>query len=159
MTQSINKYKAVFISLISGVLFKLIFNVPIMELTHNLGIQGFYGSITTTLLGLGITIIINLIMLKKYVKVSYKTTINELSKMIISLVVMFIALLIMMFIIPLYNPSRIISILIVILYAGIGALIYFGLTYKLKVVNNIFGKNFINNILAKLKIRQNNTNQ
>jgi len=159
MTQSINRYKAMFVSLLCGVLFKLIFNVPLMELTHSLGIQGFYGSITATLLGLGITIVMNLIMLKKYVKVSYKNTINQLSKMIISLVTMFVVLLIMNFIIPLYNPSRIVSIFIVIIYALVGASIYFGLTYKLKVVDNIFGKNFINNILVKFKIRQNSINK
>ena len=157
MTQSINRYKAVFISLISGVLFKLIFNVPLMQLTHNIGLQGFYGSITATLLGLGMTILINLIMLKKYVKVSYKTTVTELSKIIMSLVAMFVILLIMTFFIPLYNSSRIISILIVTLYTVVGAIIYFGLTYKLKVIENTFGKNFINNILTRFKIRQNNS--
>jgi len=159
MTQSINRYKAMFISLISGILFKLILNVPLMELSHSLGIQGFYGSITVTLLGLGITIVMNLIMLKKYVKVSYKNTINQLSKMIISLVAMFVVLLIMNLLIPQYNPSRVVSIFIVIIYALVGAIVYFGLTYKLKVVDNIFGKNFINNILTKFKIRQKSINK
>ncbi|MBE6153735.1 MAG: polysaccharide biosynthesis protein [Firmicutes bacterium] len=158
MTQSINRYKTVFISLVCGILFKLIFNIPLMILTSKLGMQGFYGSITATLLGLGITIIINLISLKKYVKVDYKSTIQELSKMIIGLVIMFLVLLIIKFIIPLYNSSRIISILIVILYAAIGSIIYITFTYKTKVIDNIFGKNFINNLLIKFKIRQKNNN-
>ena len=49
------------------------------------------------------------------------------------------------------------SILIVILYAIVGAIIYFVFTYKTKVIDNIFGKNFINKILEKFKIRQNNS--
>lgn len=155
MTQSINRYKTVFISIISGILFKLIFNIPIMILTSKLGIQGFYGATTATLLGLGITIVINLIALKKYVKVDYKSTIKEVSKMIVGLVIMFLVLFGMTFIVSLYNTSRIMSILIVILYAIVGAIIYFVFTYKTKVVSNIFGKNFFNKILSKFKIRQN----
>ncbi len=157
MTQSINRYKTVFISIFSGILFKLIFNIPLMFLTNKLGIQGFYGATTATLLGLGITIIINLIALKKYVKVDYKSTIKEVSKMIIGLVIMFLVLFGMTFIISLYNASRIISILIVILYAIVGAIIYFIFAHKTKVIDNIFGKNFINKILEKFKIRQNNS--
>ena len=157
LTQSINRYKTVFISIFSGILFKLIFNIPLMLLTNKLGMQGFYGATTATLLGLGITIIINLISLKKYVKVDYKSTVKEVSKMITGLVIMFLVLFGMTFIISLYNTSRVMSILIVILYAVIGATIYFTFTYKTKVVDNIFGKNFINKILAKFKIRQNNS--
>lgn len=156
MTQSINRYKTVFISILSGVIFKIIFNTPIMILTNNLGIQGFYGAVTTTLIGLGITILINLIALKKYIKVDYKTTVKEVSKMIIGLVIMFLVLLLMTFIIPLYSKSRLISILVVMLYALVGASIYFLYTYKTKVIDNILGKNFINKILTKFKIRQNN---
>lgn len=154
MTQAINKYKAVFISIISGALFKILFNVPLMILTEKLGMHGFYGSITATLIGLSITILINLIALKKYVKVSYKSTIKSLMHIIISLFVMFIALTIMTFIVPLNNSSRMISILIVMLYAIVGAVIYFVLTYKFKVVENIFGEKFITKILNKFKIRQ-----
>jgi len=157
MTQSINRYKTVFISIFSGIIFKLMFNVPLMLLTDKLGIHGFYGATSATLLGLGITIIINLFALKKYIKVDYKSTIQEVSKMIIGLVIMFLVLLGMKFIIPLYNTSRMISILIVILNAVIGAAIYFAFTYKTKVIDNILGKNFVNKILTKFKIRQNNS--
>ena len=154
MTQSVNKYKMVFISLLCGVLFKAIFNVPLMLLTSKLGLEGFYGSTTATLLGLGITIIINLLTLKKHIKVSYKSTIKELSKIITDLVIMFLVLFGMTFIIPINSESRMISILIVILYSGIGSMIYFYFTYKTKVIENIVGKNFISKILEKFKIRQ-----
>ncbi len=151
MTQAINKYKTVFISILCGVLFKIVFNVPLMVLTQNLGMHGFYGSITVTLIGLGITILINLIALKKYVKVDYKKTIESTSKILLSLLAMFVVLFILSFLLPTYNTSRIVSIIIVMVYALIGAIVYFALTYKFKVVDNIFGKSFKNKILSKIK--------
>ncbi len=154
MTQAVNKYKTVYIGIFSGILFKIIFNVPLMILTKNLGLHGFYGSITATLIGLGITIFINLLSLKKDIKVDYSKTIKVVARIILSLVIMFIVLTLLKFIVPLNNSSRMISILVVILYSLVGAVIYFALTYKLKVVDAILGKNFLNKILLKFKKRQ-----
>ena len=149
MTQAVNKYKTVYIGIFSGILFKIIFNVPLMILTKNLGLHGFYGSITATLIGLGITIFINLLSLKKDIKVDYSKTIKVVARIILSLVIMFIVLTLLKFIVPLNNSSRMISILVVILYSLVGAVIYFALTYKLKVVDAILGKNFLNKILLE----------
>lgn len=154
MTQAINKYKTVYISILSGVLFKIIFNVPFMMLTKYIGIDAFYGSILATILGLALTTIINLYTLKKEIKVNYKNTLKLLLKVIISLITMLLSLTLLKLFIPLDNSSRLISILIVIIYAVVGALIYFIMTNKLKVIDEIFGKNFISKILNKFKKRQ-----
>ena len=53
---------------------------------------------------------------------------------------MIIVLFIMKFIIPLSSDVRIYNLLIIVIYTIVGGLVYFGLTYKNKVVKNVFGK-------------------
>ena len=157
--QSLSKYKAVFISLFSGAIAKLILNIPLMNLTHTLGLEGFYGAITATLIGLIISITINLIVLNKTMKVNYSNTFKSLLKIILSVLVMCIVIFLLHLFIPMYSDSRVISIIIVSIYGILGGLTYFILTYKTKVINDIFGKKLLDTIKSKFIKRQKTTNQ
>lgn len=156
--QSLSKYKAVFISLFSGAIAKLILNIPLMNLTHTLGLEGFYGAITATLVGLIISITINLIVLNKTMKVNYSNTFKLLLKIILSVLVMCIIIYILHLFIPMQSSSRMMSIIIVSIYGIFGGLTYFIITYKTKVINNIFGKKLLDTIKSKFIKRQKTTN-
>lgn len=151
--QSLSKYKAVFISLFSGAILKYILNVPLMLLTQKLGFQGFYGAITSTLIGLAISILINLFVLykDKDLKVRYSQTLKTLFKVLYTLIIMCIVLILMKYIIPVTGHGRMISLLIVMIYAIVGGTIFIVISFKNNVINDIFGENFIDNIISKIK--------
>lgn len=153
MLQSVNKYKAVMISLFSGIIIKYILNVPLMLLTDKLGFYGFYGSITATLFGLTVSVFINLFVLykDKDLKVSYKETFKTLIKVGYTIIIMCIALLLMKYIIPVNNHGRIASLLIVALYGIVGATIFILISFKNNVIKDIVGEKNINNISNKIK--------
>lgn len=162
--QSLNKYKTVFISIISGIVIKYILNVPLMILTHNLGFQGFYGAITATLIGIAVSVFINLYVLHKdeELKVRYKQTLTTIIKVVYTLAIMCIVLLLMEFIIPIEGHGRMMSLLIVIIYGIVGAGIYFGISIKNHMIRDVVGDKFIDNIFDKIKKilhikRQNNS--
>ena len=157
--QSLSKYKIVLISLFSGAIAKFILNTPLMILTHKLGFHGFYGAITSTLIGLSISIVINLIALNKDkdLKVNYNPTLINLFKIAYTIIIMFIVLYIMKLFIPITGHSRIISLLLVMLYGIVGMVVYFVITYKNGVIDNVFGEKLINNIFNKLNIKRQNS--
>lgn len=146
--QSLNRYKTVYISLLSGILFKSIANIPLIMIFSKIGIPAYYGPITATILGYSISVIISLIDLKKNFKVKY----NELIKNVIicTLSILIVAVLIKIFgiLVPLKNTGRFLSIIIVSISAIIGGGIYFILTYK----NNVFQKVFGTNLLKKIPL-------
>lgn len=137
--QSLSRYKKMYLSLVLGFGFNAIMNIPFMILFNKIGLPMYYGNLVATMIGYTITIFICLFDLKKTFNISYKQTIKDLALSIIGCILMSLVILLVKNIIPMNNPSRIISILGTIVYAIIGCVIYFVFTYKLGMYNRILG--------------------
>lgn len=147
ITQSLNKFKNVFLSIIAGILVKLVLQVPLMTLYNAIGIYPFYGATSATLIGLTTSFVTNLIVINKTVNLDFKEYLKKMFKFIYPLIIMIIVLIVMKIFIPLNVTSRINAIILILIYGFVGALIYFTLTIK----NGIFKEIFGNKLLKKLK--------
>ena len=148
IAQSLNKFKNVFISIIAGILVKLVLQYPFMNLFDALGLYPFWGSTLATLTGLATSFITNLIVINKVVKLDIKEYFKKMFKFIYPLVIMIIVLILMKNFISVDVNSTLSSVLVIIIYAFFGALIYFALTIKNGVFKDIFG----DKLLRKLRI-------
>lgn len=137
--QSLSRYKKMYIGLILGFAFNAIMNIPFMILFNKLGLTMYYGNLVATMIGYLITIVICLVDLKKAIKISYKETLKYLLYTFITVTIMSIVLILFKNILPISNLSRLMSIVVSIVYAIIGGLIYFVITYKLGMFNKILG--------------------
>ena len=144
--QVIKDYKMVFISLLSGVLIKIIFNNTFILSFYQIGLPAYYGIITATILGYIISTIICMVTLYSKHNIKFKNTFNYFIEMMIGSILMIIVLFILSLIIPIYSKVRIVNLFIILLYALVGAIVYFIYVYKVKLLSNIFGRNFINKI-------------
>ena len=151
---TLKEYKILLPSVIAGLLLNAILDVPLMVLISRLGGHAFYGATLSTCLGHILTIGLTLRFIKKKYSLNYNPSIKTGIKSFFATFIMLLMLYVMSIIFPLSNPSRIISILIVIVYALVGGLIYFAITYYMGLFNNVFGKDFINNILIKVKLKK-----
>lgn len=152
--QILKDYKMVVISLASGILFKLIFNVPNLYLFNKLGIEAYYGSIFTTICGYFIGLIILLVYMNKKYKVSFKETLLRGAKIFISAFVMLGVILILQQFLPVVSNHRAINVILIGFYAMIGIAVYLLLAIKFNLIDDIFGKNTVNNILKRLKLKK-----
>lgn len=150
ITQSLNKFKNVFISIIIGILVKLILQIPFIYLFNNIGLYPFWGATFATFLGLTTSVISNLIVINKTVKLDFKSFFLKMFKFLYPLTIMVIVLLLMRNILPFNLTSRFTSIITIMLYAIVGAIIYFSITIKNGAFESIFG----NRLLRKLKIKK-----
>ena len=139
ITQSLNKFKNVFISIISGIIVKLTLQIPLINLYNKIGLRPFWGATTATLIGLTVSFVINIIVINKTVNLDLKSYFKKMFKFIYPLIIMIISLLILRNIISVNTISRFRSILVIIIYALVGAIIYFGLTIKNGIFTEIFG--------------------
>lgn len=140
--QSLSRYKKMYIGLILGFGFNAIMNIPFMILFGKIGLPMYYGNLVATMIGYGITIYICLKDLKKTFNISYKQTIKDFIVIVVICILMVLVLSLFKYVLSIYNPSRIISIVIVGIYAIIGCLIYGVITYKLGMFNRIIGFKF-----------------
>ena len=151
IVQVLKYYKEVFISLVVGVVLKLVLNVPLINLFNNLGLVPVYGSITATILGYVVGIILCLIFLRRKCGVSYMPTLKLLGKILIADIIMIIVLLLVKLVIPIYTTSRLLNVPIIAIYAIIGAVTYFFVAHKFKLIDEIFGSELVNKIMSKLR--------
>lgn len=151
--QILKDYKMVFIALISGFFTKLLLNVPLLYGFYKMGLPAYYGSIVATILGYLVCAFICLIFLNKKYKVDYEETIKCFIDVTTSVTIMAIVLLLLKVIFPFSTPSKLLNILIIIIYTLIGGIIYLGITIKNGTLYKVFGNDIINKVLNKLKKR------
>lgn len=147
IAQSLNKFKNVFLSIIFGILVKLVLQVPLMHLFNSLGLYPFWGATLATLTGLSVSVITNLVVINKTIGLDLKEYFKKMFKFIYPLIIMIIVLLIMKTFIPLNVTGRMNAIILIMIYGFVGAGIYFAITIK----NGIFKEIFGDKLFKKLK--------
>ena len=150
MAQVLNKYKIIFMSLISGLVINIVLKVPLMYLVESTGLYGFIGAVISTLIGYFISTVINLIVIKKYMDINYKSTLKTSFKILYSTLIMLIVILLLKIVIP-DSTSRLMNILICALYGVISFGVYAVITYFNKTIRDMFGDNFFKKMFGKLK--------
>lgn len=151
IVQVLKYYKEVLISLVVGVCLKLGLNVFLINLFAKLGFVPVYGSITATIIGYGVGIILCLFFLKKKCDVKYSDTLKILWKIALANLAMIVVILLFKLIIPMNVTRRLLNIPIIIVYTLLGAGTYFLISKKLNLFDEVFGKEFMDKIMSKIK--------
>lgn len=148
----INKYKIIYLNTIIGTIIKIILDIPLMIIFDKLGLFPVWGTSLATVIAYSVSFIIIFTMLKKEFDFKYKDIITTLKKMILPVLLMTLPLIIINQFIDFSNLSNFQNLIIIILYATIGASIYIYLSYKNGLLYEILGKDYINSILKKFKL-------
>ena len=149
--QVLKEYKTVFISLIAGILTKIILNIPMLYLFKKIGLPVFYGAITASIIGYLLGMFISIYVMKKKYSINFKEFLQELIHILIGIICMLIVLCLIKLFIPIVPYGRFKAILVTIVYALLGAGTYFGVTYKLGSIKNIFGVDSISKAIKKFR--------
>ena len=141
--QLFKDYKTLFISLIIGVIIKLLFNVNLIGSFYREGLPPYYGVITATIFGYLVSIVYCFIHLHFNLKINFEKLINNFFDILCGSVVMVVILLLLHLIIPFTSTSRIVNLLIIFLFMIVGGISYFVYTDKAKTIDKLFGKGFL----------------
>ncbi|MEI5908809.1 polysaccharide biosynthesis protein [Bacillus spongiae] len=133
--QGINEQKYTILSLLIGLLVKLVLNIPLIEKFQ------IYGAIIATTLGYLIAIIINLFVIKHYAKYNFKMVSRRVMLMGIFNIVMAIVVWIVYTLLQLLlNPANTLSAVVIVTICGtIGASLYFYLGFRSYLIDKLFG--------------------
>ncbi|MCM1052351.1 MAG: polysaccharide biosynthesis protein [Ruminococcus sp.] len=152
--QSVNKFKMVYIAAITGIALNIILDVPCMLLLNMFNVPAYYGVTLATVIGLSTTVIIAMFFLRKEYDFKYQEIFRVMKKSIIPLVIMIMGVLILKNILNVNYGSRLSCIIYVAIISIVGAVIYFFIAYKLKLIDEVLGKEFISKIKSRFKIKK-----
>ena len=147
--QSMNKFKWVYISSITGIVLNALLDVPFMLLFDFIGVPAYYGATLATVVGFGVTVIIAMIYLKREFQFKYTDTKKALVKILLPLIVMVVVVLLMKLFIPIDYDSRFACVMYIAVIALVGALTYFIISHKMGLMDDILGKNYLQRLKSR----------
>lgn len=148
--QSMNKFKWVYISSISGIVLNALLDVPFMLLFDFLGLPAYFGATVATIVGFSVTVLIATIYLKKEYNFKYSNIKQTLFKILVPLITLIAVVVLMKLFIPIDYASRFACVMYILVIALVGALSYFIVAHKMGLIEEILGKNYLEKIKAKL---------
>ncbi|MFC4801138.1 oligosaccharide flippase family protein [Neobacillus sp. GCM10023253] len=145
--QGINEQRFTILSLLVGLLIKLTLNIPLIELME------IKGAVLATTLGYTASIIINIIIIKKFAKYPFRLVWRRSLLIAIFAGLMWVGTeVVYRFLLLFLSPeSKLQSVAIILISAGVGAGIYFYLGVKSGLARRLFG-NRVDRLLSKLKL-------
>ncbi|MEH7334941.1 polysaccharide biosynthesis protein [Neobacillus drentensis] len=145
--QGINEQRYTILSLLVGLLIKLTLNIPLIKMMET------KGAVLATTLGYTAAIIINLIVIKLFARYPFRLVWRRSLLIIFFAGMMWVGTeivykLLLLFLSP---ASKVQSVLIILISAGVGAGIYFYLGLKSGLARRLFGDR-IDRLMTKLKL-------
>lgn len=147
--QSMNKFKMVYISAITGVLINLVLDVPMMYLFNFLNIPAYHGVTCASIMGFTTTLIIAMIVLRREYNFRYGEIFRVIKKCIVPLVSMILMVILMKSFIPINYNNKFLVIAYIGIISVVGAVIYFIIAGKMGLTSEILGDDFISKIKGK----------
>jgi len=147
--QSMNKFKMVYISAITGVMINLVLDVPMMYLFNFLNIPAYHGVTCASIMGFTTTLLIAMHILKKEYDFKYNEIFKVIKKCFIPLVSMIIVVFLLKLVIPINYNSKFLVIGYIGIISVIGALVYFIIANKMGLIEEVLGADFLNKLKSK----------
>lgn len=139
IVQVLKDYKTVFVSLVVGVMLKIILNNNLIATFYNMGLPAYYGVITSSIVAYLVSFVICLVILHSKYKVDYEDTVKHFLDTLCGCMLMIVVLFVMKLFIPIVSGSRIINLVIIVGYVLVGAVVYLLFMYKCGTIKSIFG--------------------
>ena len=148
--QSLNKFKTVYISIIVGFGLNAILDIPLIVLFNKIGLPPYWGATVATVTGYLVSIKIATRDLKKNHKMSFASTYKMAAKILVPTTIMVLALNLVNYFFRLDLSSTLNCLIVIVVNAVIGGTIYLGIAYKMGIIEEVFGKSYLNKIIKKL---------
>lgn len=147
--QSVNKFKMVYISVLGGFVTNALLDIPLMLLFSKIGIPPYFGAIVATMLGYSLSILLTMIYFKKKYNFHYRKTIMVCLKTLVPLALMIAVVLGIRLIVPVPN-RRLIAVMVCAACGILGGIIYLVTSYKMGILDEVFGREYLRKIIKKL---------
>lgn len=146
----LNKSKVVYQSVIIGLTTNVLLNIPLILLFYKLGLAPYLGAILSTAIGYILAFLRSLSKLKKDHGLHYAETVKMGVRLMLPTFAMAVVVVLLKMLVPVNLYSKISCSFYVGIISVIGAFVYLLITYKMGILQKVFGQSSINKIIKKL---------
>ena len=131
-------YKTILISLVVGLILKIILNTSLLSGFYKMGVPAYYGIISASIIGYITSFVVAIVRLSKKFEINYEDLVKHFIDILCGSVLMIFVLFVLKFVIPI-SSVRIVNLFIIIVYSIIGSIVYLIFTSKMGTIKHIFG--------------------
>lgn len=153
ISQSMNQTKITIGSLIVSLLFKIILNIPMMYLFHNLNIPAYYATTFADILSQFSVYLGVMYILKRKYDFKYKDIVLFALKSLLGVLVMVLVLSLTK-VIYFDNSTTVKAIITIVIHVITGAGAYFAISHIFRLFDEVFGMGYLDKILKKYKLKK-----
>lgn len=132
-------YKTILISLVVGLILKIVLNTSLLSGFYKMGVPAYYGIISAGIIGYITSFVIAIVRLSKKFEINYEDLVKHFIDILCGSVLMIFVLFVLKFVIPISSNVRIVNLFIIIIYSIIGSIVYLIFTSKMGTIKHIFG--------------------
>lgn len=132
-------YKTILISLVVGLILKIILNTSLLSGFYKMGVPAYYGIISASIIGYITSFVVAIVRLSKKFEINYEDLVKHFIDILCGSVLMIFVLFVLKFVIPISSNVRIVNLFIIIVYSIIGSIVYLIFTSKMGTIKHIFG--------------------
>ena len=144
--QTLKDYKAVFISLISGVILKILLTNYLLMSFYKISLPPYYGVITASVIGYFVSFVICLVILRFKYNINFEEVIKSFFDIMCASILMILVLFLVKLFIPIYSGTRLMNLVIILVYMIIGMIVYFIYGYYTKLIKRVFGNGILRTV-------------
>ena len=152
--QSLNKFKAVYVSTLTGFVTNALLDVPLMLLFNMFGLRPYLGAIMATCIGYFLSVFLALRILKKDHNLNYSKTFKVFGKILVSTLAMIVVVLILKKLIVVDFTRKLYSIIYIGVISIIGALVYIVFAHYTGLLKDVFKEGYLDKIKKKLTFKK-----
>ena len=157
--QSMNSGKQVCFFTIISIIINISLDLPLIYLFNMLGLQPYLGANVSSIIAELVLLSLQVRALNQAVNFNYRKAFTIFKQIAIPLVAMTAVVLVLKLIIPVpLGIGRVKMFLLLIVYALLGAAVYFALCFRSKALDNVFDEEFVESFMRKFKRNRNEEN-
>lgn len=153
MLQGMKRYKLIFVSTLVGLVLNAALDIPMILLLNRLGLKPYLGTLTASAIGFTVSVVIVFVAMHRNYRFRYRSVRNTLIRAVITCIVP-VAIMVLLRLVFFRGTGYVVT----LLELGVSGLLSIGaylvITYRLGIVEWLFGRDILDKILTKLHIKR-----
>ena len=153
MLQGMKRYRLIFSSTLVGLVLNAALDIPMILLLNKLGLKPYLGTLTASAIGFTVSVIIVFAAMRRKYRFRYRSVRNTLIRTVITSVIP-VAIMVLLRLVFFKDTGYVVTLIELGVSGALSIGAYLFITYRLGIIDWLFGKDMPDKVLAKLHLKR-----
>ena len=151
--QGMKRYKLIFTSTLVGLVLNAALDIPLILLLHRLGLKPYLGTVLSSSIGFGVSILIVFVALHRRYRFRYRSVGRTLIRAVVTSVIP-VGIMALLRLVFFRNTGYLATLVELGVSGALSIGVYLLITYRLGIIDWLFGRDMLDKVLSRLHIKR-----